>query len=446
MFPSSVGNNLRLVGKFQKTLQVLSQIKHPRICSLIDSGIDNGRPFLILSYVDAGNLEDRIRAGTLSALSLSQVIHEIAMGLSHAHERDLIHGNLRPSDIMFDEQGHVQLVGFGEASILRSMGKNKKGELASFRAPETSNIERISPASDQYSLAIIALQMLTNMPPEAALMMLRAQEGRGKGNGKEQRTFSTLLSREMIDVLSRALAEKPSHRFHSIAEMDAAFQGALGVAPKSEPLPAVVHEVKPTLTPRPSKKPARAVLPLMIGLILLAVSVTAAIAFWESTSTEGAGSSNLDQGINEVIKLPPIRGEADEGAQVLPDAGDPSSNSQEIVSNVVSPTPPSPGSGSVATSEPTAPNPTNSVPTNSDSTATALPTSTPTPVGTIDLTPTPTDFATEPSQIPPGDASQTPTQVPSTPTQAPTQDPTIAPWRCKDNPDHHRYCTPTPSA
>jgi serine/threonine protein kinase len=228
-FPSELSRYRNILEKMRETFLTLSRINHPGIPPVMNFNIHEGYPFIIMPYLAAGSLKDRIEFGALAATNAEAVIGEVAAALDKAHSKGLVHGDLNPSHIHFDENGKVQIIGFGEAPILRviSQGEHIDERTFDYRAPEVIRGGESTPRSDQYSLGLIALQLVSRLPADEALRALEFH----RENGKEFRTrpnhLAIALPSKVIDVLSRALSMNPSDRFPSIKAMFHALEGAI---------------------------------------------------------------------------------------------------------------------------------------------------------------------------------------------------------------------------
>lgn len=459
-FPTAIKRFPLILGQFRTTYRKLSQIQHKGILPIENVNTQAGQPYVVLPYVDAGSLGDRFRSGFYSALDVSQIVEEIAVSLDCAHQNSLIHGNLTPDSVLIDEEGRVHIVGFGEAAILGALPSSETQEmrrLTGFGPPEFVNVSKLSPATDQYSLALIALRLLTGLPEEEAVEALMSDIVKARrGYGREKR-LSLDLSSQILEVLNRALAEKPSERFSSLAEFNHAFQVALGVV--KQPRPATVRVVAPDIKGQEPKQKKRsmAIAPILTAVVVFGIAISVAVAQWTASSepVDAIGTSVVETPI--MIELPSDR---------LEDVGlsgnlDPSRNSPSLEPSQAAVPGGSDKSSPVPTAETSAdqPQPT-SISSRTDSpplnpTSTNSPTSTETPTPDLTLTPmstdtpgpsaTPTPTNLEPTNTPQPTSTLTATPLPTN-TATPTPRPTIKPRKCKSDPGHERYCTPTPSS
>src|SRR3990170_3557857 len=100
------------------SLGAVAGLRHPNIVPILGSGLQQGRPYILMPFPAVGSLEDRWAAGLVTAVDPARVVAEITLALEFAHARGVAHGRLTPSDIWFDESGHAMIAGLGQASIL----------------------------------------------------------------------------------------------------------------------------------------------------------------------------------------------------------------------------------------------------------------------------------------------------------------------------------------
>ena len=250
LFPTEVSQDRQLLLKLRDSQRAVTRMNHPNILPIIGSGMSAGRPYIVMPYIATGSLLDRFESGAISVLDVEQVIIEVASALEYAHSCGVIHGDLKPSEILINENGQVHVVGFGQAPILRDILHTDEPELGvgqTYQAPEVLKGEWMTTSSDQYSLGLIALEMLTNQPAGEALNALRYHRQRGLNPPTRPSLLQIDLPPKVIDVLFRALMDNPGRRFASVAEMKRAYQAARGFEGplRAETMPAPKQNLPP---------------------------------------------------------------------------------------------------------------------------------------------------------------------------------------------------------
>jgi serine/threonine-protein kinase len=155
--------------RFEREAQAIASLSHPNICRLFDYGSEGGRPYMVFEHLPGGTLEDRLGADEpLDDASSEQIAAEVAAGLAHAHERGLIHRDLKPMNVVFDEEGRAKVADFGIARVSGADTLTDEGTLlgtAAYMSPEQAQGESVTPASDVYSFGVILYRMLTGRLP-----------------------------------------------------------------------------------------------------------------------------------------------------------------------------------------------------------------------------------------------------------------------------------------
>ncbi len=147
-------------------------IEHPNITHIQDVNQDGERYFIVLEYFDAEDLQRQVqREGKLPAAKAWNFIRQAANGLAHAHSKGIVHGGLKPSNLLADQQGSLKILDFGLAQLAGSVEANSNDSVDQaaitaqmFRAPETAG-QAATPQGDMYALGASLFYLLTGNPP-----------------------------------------------------------------------------------------------------------------------------------------------------------------------------------------------------------------------------------------------------------------------------------------
>lgn len=223
--------------RFFAEAEIVAQLNHPHIVSVIDFDFAaGGRPFLVMERLHGDTLAARIAEGPLPPLAVLAVVRQVASALSVAHTAGVVHRDLKPANIMLAAMGapdiFTKLIDFG---ISRSPGEGRKltghRDLLGtphYMAPEqaTSRHERIGPHTDQYSLGVVAWELLTGELPfsgRSKIDVLAAIAHEPLPRLEESWPHPGAAAVEA--VLGRAMAKRPEDRFADVAT----FAGALEI-------------------------------------------------------------------------------------------------------------------------------------------------------------------------------------------------------------------------
>jgi len=148
---------------FKTEFRILTQFRHPFLVRVYNFGIlGDGRPYYSMDFMSGGVLSSR--SPDISLADFYHYTFMILAALDYIHSRQIIHGDLKPSNILFDELGNPCLVDFGLAAYFRKTPLPKKSGTLEFAPPEVFNNRGLSPASDLYSLGLVLYELLFNKP------------------------------------------------------------------------------------------------------------------------------------------------------------------------------------------------------------------------------------------------------------------------------------------
>jgi eukaryotic-like serine/threonine-protein kinase len=241
---------------------------NPNIVTIFDVGEWNERPFIVMEYLGGGSLEERIRDdGPVPPQQALQWLEETADALDNAHRQGVVHRDVKPANLLLDRQGHVHVADFGIASATGLNSLTQTGTVlgtASYLAPEQAKGERSTPASDLYSLAVVAFELFTGRRPFEGDSLAAEAAAHVTGEIPSVCDVNPQSPCELDPVFERALAKEPGHRFGSAAELVAALRGALDDAA------GATHIVAPARTTVAHRRERPAwLLPVLLGGLLL---------------------------------------------------------------------------------------------------------------------------------------------------------------------------------
>lgn len=215
--------------RFLREARLAAQLRHPNVVPIYDVGVDRGVLFVVMPVLEGGTLSDRVQAGVADATSLGWLA-ELASALDYAHGRGVVHRDVKPQNVLFDDAGALQLSDFGLARSLEETTQlTQTGAVLGtpvYMSPEQINGSNVGPATDQYALAVLSFRLLTGrLPIERASAPVVFQKTLFEPLPPPS-SVRPDLSPEVDAVLERALAKRPQDRFPSCA----AFVEALAVA------------------------------------------------------------------------------------------------------------------------------------------------------------------------------------------------------------------------
>ncbi len=147
----------------------MAQLSHPHIVGVIDAGEDDSRPYIVFEYVEGETLKERIRR--LGRLPVSEAVAyaiEIARALGAAHARHIVHRDVKPQNVLIDEEGSAKVTDFGIARTMEEDGLTADGRVigtTDYVSPEQALGRPVTGQSDLYSLGVVLYEMLTGEVP-----------------------------------------------------------------------------------------------------------------------------------------------------------------------------------------------------------------------------------------------------------------------------------------
>jgi serine/threonine-protein kinase len=234
-FAESVGAE-----RFLREIRVSQQLHHPHIASVLDSGQHEGRLFFVLPLMEGGTLRQRLEhERQLAVADAITITKTVATALTHAHERGLVHRDVKPENILFTS-GQACLADFGIARALEhALGESTTSSNVVRGTPQYMSPEQASGSrnydgrTDIYALACCAYEMLAGMPPFVGPTPENLLAQKLTQSPRPVRTYRPSLPRAVEEVLAKGLASAPADRYANAT----AFATALESASRDESKP-----------------------------------------------------------------------------------------------------------------------------------------------------------------------------------------------------------------
>lgn len=170
LLPSLLGGAaLEELERFRREAEVMGRLRHPNVARIHAAVLDGPTPYLVQDLLSGGNLHERILSGSMDVSEALEITLRLARGLEHSHESGVLHRDLKPKNVMFDERGEPQLVDFGLAYVAMSRRLTETGTVLGtpgYMAPEQARGEgKVDARTDVYGLGAVLYTMLTGGPP-----------------------------------------------------------------------------------------------------------------------------------------------------------------------------------------------------------------------------------------------------------------------------------------
>ena len=157
-----------MLERFRREARAASQLVHPNIVPIFDAGEAEGVLFTVMPYLPGGSFADRIARGSRPPAEVASVVAQAATALDYAHRRGIVHRDVKPDNVLFDEDGHAMVTDFGIAEA-RSQGRLTASGRAMgtphYMSPEQAMGKLVDGRSDIYALGIVMYEALVGFPP-----------------------------------------------------------------------------------------------------------------------------------------------------------------------------------------------------------------------------------------------------------------------------------------
>jgi serine/threonine-protein kinase len=282
------------VGRFEREARIAARLDHPNIIPIYAVEEVGGLHYFVMKYIAGKSLDELLTAEPLPIELCRQVIWQAACGLGHAHQRGVVHRDVKPSNIMIDESGRSIITDFGiSKAFLQETQYTSTGQMIGtprYVSPEQAQGLPLDGRSDQYSLAVVGYQMMVGRLPLVAdsvhaLMYKHIYEVPTSARSMRQEVPDA-----MSDAIQRALAKDPDDRFPTIEDFATALWPERPVQ-AGQPPPTI-----PSFSPLVAlvKAQRRRRRPLAILGVLVAAVV---VAFLLGRRTEAPTQTGNDVGV-----------------------------------------------------------------------------------------------------------------------------------------------------
>jgi eukaryotic-like serine/threonine-protein kinase len=245
------------ITQFRHEARTIARLEHPHIVRVLDFGVEDRLPFLVMSYAPNGTLRQRHPKGTrLTPGKVLPYIKQVADALQYAHNEKLIHRDVKPENMLLDRNYQILLSDFGLALASYSSSKESPRDISgtiAYMAPEQTR-GKSRPASDQYALGVVAYEWLCGTRPfNGSYQEIAVQQVLNPPQALHE--HESTISPALEAVVLKALAKDPLQRFACIQDFADAFEQACqGTQPVIESpessLSTVTLSSKPTtITP-----------------------------------------------------------------------------------------------------------------------------------------------------------------------------------------------------
>jgi serine/threonine protein kinase len=242
ILPEHYTQNPNFVARFKLEARALARLSHPNIVTVHDAGEFQRRLYIVMAYIAGGTLRDQLNR-PLPLARIIQVTRAVASALSYAHERNIIHRDVKPANVLMELDGRPVLSDFGIAKIVAEETGEQLTSVGTgvgtpeYMSPEQCRGLAVDSRSDIYALGIMVYEMFTGRTPFQSAAFTAVIYAQIYEPPPPPSRFNPQVTPAIDAVILQALAKEPDHRFQRATDLADALEraGTLSRAPGSIP-------------------------------------------------------------------------------------------------------------------------------------------------------------------------------------------------------------------
>jgi len=223
-----------MVERFKREARTAASLSHPNIIPIYAVKEGDQIVYFVMKFVEGRPLDSIIKeTGQLPIPMAQQILQQVGAGLGYAHKRGIIHRDVKPANVMVDTEGWAVVTDFGIAKVTETKGLTMTGATVgtpSYMSPEQCAAKELTGASDQYSLGVVAYEMLAGKLPFVADSIMAIMYSHFNEPPPPLRTVRPDLPSEIEQAVMKMLAKEPENRFPTVEDAISAI-GVPALAP-----------------------------------------------------------------------------------------------------------------------------------------------------------------------------------------------------------------------
>ena len=250
-----------LADRFRREALAATVLRHPNIVACLDTGTDDGQPYLVMDLVDGEDLAERLkRGGRLAPTHAARIGLDVARALGVAHVRGIVHRDVKPGNILLASDGRAMVTDFGIARLAADAEAARPGTTLGsvhYFSPEQAKGATTTPASDVYGLGLVLYEAMTGARAFGGETTDAIALARIGATPPSPRSIRPEVPVDLDAVVRRALAPEPADRYANGNAMATALEAAMQTADDASPTTIVSTPVVADVPPEPSTHPER---------------------------------------------------------------------------------------------------------------------------------------------------------------------------------------------
>ena len=233
-----LANDEKFIRRFQREAQSVANLSHPNIVEVYDVEEEEGQHYIVMEYIDGKTLKQLLqKRGSLTLSEVIDIMLQLTDGLAHAHDAYIIHRDIKPQNIMIQDDGLVKITDFGIAMALNATQLTQTNSVMGsvhYLPPEQANGKSSTIKSDIYSLGILMYELITGSVPFKGDNAVEIALKHLKEKIPSIRRQNPTIPQSVENIVLRATAKNPKNRYDSVKDMNKDLKECLNEDKKNE--------------------------------------------------------------------------------------------------------------------------------------------------------------------------------------------------------------------
>lgn len=219
------------IRRFHREAQSATSLAHPNIVNIYDVGEEDSIYYIVMEYVDGQTLKQYIQKNSPIGIEEAlEIMEQLTSAISHAHQNHIIHRDIKPHNILIDYEGNVKITDFGIAMALSATSITQTNSVLGsvhYLSPEQARGGMANKKSDIYSLGIVMFELLTGRLPFSGESAVSIALKHLQSETPSLRRWNPSIPQSVENIVLKATAKDPFHRYSSVEEMEKDLRTAL---------------------------------------------------------------------------------------------------------------------------------------------------------------------------------------------------------------------------